>query len=162
MISPQARAILAEFPAPTADGLLNNYVASGSGPYDQNSFDTRIDYNAPHGFTVFGRFSLDYFSLSGVGTLGALGGVGFGPGGLNGISNVHNYSLATGFDKAIGTKWLTDVRFGWFRYNPQTAYSDAGTTPMSRFWCYGIKPRYTRYDRTFFLLFQRKRYKSGQ
>ena len=113
-------------------------MGAGSGPYDQNSFDTRIDYNAPHGFTVFGRFSLDYFSLSGVGTLGALGGVGFGPGGLNGVSNVHNYSLATGFDKAIGTKWLTDLRFGWFRYNPQTAYSDAGTTPMSDFGVPGL------------------------
>ena len=138
MISPQARAILKEFPAPTGPGLLNNYVGSGSGPYDQNSFDTRIDYNAPHGYTVFGRFSLDYFSLSGKGTLGALGGVGFGPGGLNGTSNVHNYSLATGFDKAIGTKWLTDLRFGWFRYNPQTAYSDASSTPMTGFGVPGL------------------------
>ncbi len=138
MISPQARAILAEFPAPGKSGTLNNYDGSGSGPYDQNSFDTRIDYNAPHGYTVFGRFSLDYFSLSGKGTLGALGGVGFGPGGLNGTSNVHNYSLATGFDKAIGTKWLTDLRFGWFRYNPQTAYSDAGTTPMTGFGVPGL------------------------
>ena len=132
-ISPQAVAVLSQFPAPTSGGLLNNFVGSGSGPYNQNSFDTRIDYNAPHGFNIFGRFSLDYFSLSGEGTLGLLGGVGFGPGGLNGTSNVHNYSLATGFDKAIGTKWLTDVRFGWFRYNPQTAYLDSNTTPMTGF-----------------------------
>jgi Carboxypeptidase regulatory-like domain/TonB dependent receptor len=138
MISPAARAILAEFPAPTKSGVLNNFDGSGSGPYNQNSFDTRIDYDAPRGFNVFGRFSLDYFSLSGKGTLGALGGVGFGPGGLNGTSNVHNYSLATGFDKAIGTKWLTDVRFGWFRYNPQTAYSDAGTNPMTAFGISGL------------------------
>jgi hypothetical protein len=138
MISPQAKAILAAFPQPNRPGLLNNYVGSGSGPYNQNSFDTRIDYNAPRGFNVFGRFSLDYFSLSGNGTLGLLGGVGFGPGGLNGTSNVHNYSLATGFNKAIGTKWLTDVRFGWFRYNPQTAYIDAGDTPMTTFGVPGL------------------------
>ena len=131
-ISAEAGKILALFPTPTTSGIItNNYVASGSGPYNQNSFDTRIDYNAPRGFNVFGRFSLDYFSLSGKGSLGVLGGDGFGPGGLNGTSNVHNYSLATGFNKAIGTKWLTDVRFGWFRYNPVTAYSDAGTTPMN-------------------------------
>ena len=129
-ISPAAGKILALFPAPTASGITNNFVASGSGPYNQNSFDTRIDWSAPRGFQVFGRFSLDYFSLSGQGGLGVLGGDGFGPGGLNGTSNVHNYSLATGFDKAIGTKWLTDVRFGWFRYNPQTAYSDASSNPM--------------------------------
>ena len=129
-ISPEAAKILAAFPKPTSSGVINNFVDSGSGPYNQNSFDTRVDYNAPRGFTVFGRFSLDYFSLSGAGSLGVLGGPGFGPGGLNGSSTVHNYSLATGFDKAIGTKWLTDLRFGWFRYNPQTAYSDASSTPM--------------------------------
>ena len=130
-ISPAAGKILALFPAPTSGGVINNFVGSGSGPYNQNSFDTRIDYNAPRSFTVFGRFSLDYFSLSGKGALGILGGPGFGPGGLNGTSKVHNYSLAAGFDKAIGTKLLTDLRFGWFRYNPQTAYSDGNTTPMT-------------------------------
>src|SRR5215469_7367119 len=132
-ISPQAAKVLAAFPTPTSSGVINNFIGSGSGPYDQNSFDTRFDYSAPHGYQVFGRFSLDYFTLSGAGTLGLLGGPGFGPGGLNGSSTVHNYSLATGFDKAIGTKWLTDVRFGWFRYNPQTAYSDANSTPMDGF-----------------------------
>ena len=57
LISPQAGAILAAFPAPTSGGINSNFVGSGSGPYNQNSFDTRIDYNAPRGFHVFGRFS---------------------------------------------------------------------------------------------------------
>jgi len=122
--------LLALFQTPTA-GVNNNFVASGAGPFNQKSFDTRIDYSAPRNYQVFGRFSLDYFSLSGKGGLGALGGNGFGPGGLNGSSNVHNYSLATGISKPIGNKWLTDLRFGYFKYNPQTAYSDAGTTPMT-------------------------------
>src|SRR5882724_9766014 len=122
--------VLALFPKatvtdPTSSNFLqNNFVSQGAGPFDQKSFDVRIDYSAPRNYQVFGRFSLDYFSLSGKGGLGALGGNGFGPGGLNGSSNVHNYSLATGVTKPIGTKWLTDVRFGYFKYNPQTAYSD--------------------------------------
>jgi hypothetical protein len=123
--------VLALFPTPTAAGVNQNFVASGAGPFDQKSFDTRIDYNAPHNYQVFGRFSLDYFSLSGTGGLGALGSYGFGPGGLNGSSNVHNYSLASGFTKAIGARWLTDFRFGYFKYNPQTAYSDANTNAMT-------------------------------
>lgn len=139
-ISPAAGKILAEFPNPNSTTsctkagvpcVINNFVGKGSGPYNQNSFDVRSDYSAPRGYNVFGRFSLDYFSLSGKGALGILGGPGDGPAGLNGTSTVHNYSLATGFNKAIGTKWLTDVRFGWFRYNPQTAYSDGNTTPMT-------------------------------
>jgi hypothetical protein len=129
--------VLALFPTPTVTSatdpnfLTNNFVASGAGPFSQKSFDTRIDYSAPHNYQVFGRFSLDYFTVAGTGGLGALGGAGFGPGGLNGISNTHNYSLATGFTKAIGAKWLTDFRFGYFKYHPQTAYSDAGKTPMT-------------------------------
>jgi hypothetical protein len=124
--------VLALFPAPTSSDLNNNFVSNGAGPYNQKSFDVRIDYSAPHNYQVFGRFSLDYFSLSGTGGLGALGGLGFGPGGLNGSSNVHNYSLATGFTKPIGAKWLTDFRFGYFKYNPQTAYSDASASPMDK------------------------------
>ena len=125
--------VLADFPTPTASGVNNNYVASGSGPFKQNSFDVRIDYSAPHNYQIFGRFSLDYFSLSGTGGLGPLGGFGFGPGGLAGSSNVHNYSLASGFTKSIGTRWLTDFRFGYFKYNPQTAYPDQTATPMTAF-----------------------------
>ncbi len=118
--------LLALFPTPVTGNLNANYVASGSGPFDQKSFDVRIDYSAPHNFQVFGRFSLDYFSLSGTGGLGALGGAGFGPGGLNGGSITHNYSLASGFTKPIGTTWLTDFRFGYFKYNPKTALLGRG------------------------------------
>jgi hypothetical protein len=137
-ISPQATAMLALFPAPTSGGVTNNLVTTGAGPFDQKSFDTRIDYSAPHNYAIFGRFSLDYFSLSGKGGLGALGGLGFGPGGLNGSSNVHNYSLATGFTKPIGPTLLTDFRFGYFKYNPQTAYSDASASPMDGFGVPGL------------------------
>jgi len=129
-ISQNVGNVLAEFPTPTGSGVNNNFVSTGAGPYNQKSFDTRIDYSAPHNYQVFGRFSLDYFSLAGLGGLGALGGLGFGPGGLDGNSNVHNYSLATGFTKPIGTRWLTDFRFGYFKYNPQTHYSDASKSPM--------------------------------
>jgi hypothetical protein len=132
LIGQNVGSTLALFPTPTAGGVNNNFVGSGSGPFDQKSFDTRIDYSAPHDYQVFGRFSLDYFSLSGKGGLGVLGSDGFGPGGLNGSSIVHNYSLATGVTKAIGAKWLTDFRFGYFKYNPKTAYSDGTQTPMDK------------------------------
>lgn len=133
LISQNVGNVLADFPTPTASGVNNNYVGSGSGPFKQNSYDIRIDYSAPRNYQVFGRWSADYFSLSGNGGLGPLGGFGFGPGGLAGSSNVHNYSLATGFTKSIGAKWLTDFRFGYFKYNPQTAYPDQNATPMTAF-----------------------------
>ena len=131
-VSPQAAAILGLFPAPQNGSLFNNYVSSGSGPFTQNSFDTRIDFAASSTLSVFGRFSLDYFKLSGVGSLGQLGGPGTGLLGLAGSSITHNYSLASGFTKTLSTSLLTDFRFGWFKYNPQTQKPDGGT-PMTNF-----------------------------
>lgn len=141
-LSPAAMAMLAAFPAPTNNGTcatsgdtgcLNNFVGAGAGPYNQNSFDTRIDFTANQSLSMFGRFSLNYFTLSGAPSLGAVGGVGFGPGGLAGSSNVHNYSLAVGATKTFSSTLLGDFRFGWFKYNPMTNKPDAGTTAMTNF-----------------------------
>ncbi len=132
-ISAQSAAILKLFRGPQTSGITNNYIASGSGNYTQNSFDTRIDFNAKPTVQVFGRFSWDHFHVEGLGSYGALGGVGFGPGGLAGGSNTHNYSLAAGVTKTISTSLLADFRFGYFKYNPNTFKPDAGTTPMTGF-----------------------------
>src|SRR5215471_6207254 len=132
MISPEAGKILALFPQPETSSIQNNFLGSGSGPFKQNSFDTRIDYAATSSVNVFGRFSLDYFSLSGTGTLGALGGPGSGLLGLAGSSVTHNYSLATGVTKTFSPSLLADFRFGWFKYNPQTQKPSSGQ-PMNGF-----------------------------
>jgi outer membrane receptor protein involved in Fe transport len=142
VVSPAALNMLAAFPAPTNSGTcalggplncLNNFVGAGAGPYNQNSFDVRIDYATSQSMTVFGRYSFNHFSLSGAPSLGAVGGVGFGPGGLAGSSIVHNYSLATGVTKTFSSSLLGDFRFGWFRYNPNTHKPDEGTTAMTNF-----------------------------
>ena len=143
MISPQAKNILALFPAPNApgdnNGTLNNYVAGGSGPYNQNAFDTRVDWTATQTINVFGRFSMSYFNLSGGPALGdAIGGTGFGFGGLAGESTIHNYNLATGITKTFSPTFLADFRFGWLHYNPQTEKFDAGTTPAIGFGIPGL------------------------
>jgi hypothetical protein len=131
-LSPAAVAILQALPAPATGTVLNNFTASGSGPFKQDSFDTRIDYAASSTVNVFGRFSLDYFKLSGKGIFGTMQGPGNGLLGLSGSSITHNYSLATGFTKTLSTSLLTDFRFGYFKYNPQTQKPDGGT-PMSDF-----------------------------
>ncbi len=131
-LSQAAVNVLAALPPPANTNVLNNYVGSGSGPFKQDSFDTRIDYTATSTVNVFGRFSLDYFKLSGSGVFGALQGPGNGLLGLAGSSITHNYSLATGFTKTLGASLLTDFRFGYFKYNPQTKKPDGGT-PMTTF-----------------------------
>jgi hypothetical protein len=131
-ISPAAAAILAQFPAPETGTVLNNFIGAGSGPFSQNSFDTRMDFAESSTLNVFGRFSLDYFTLSGKGLLGPVGGPGNGLLGLSGSSITHNYSLASGFTKTLSSSLLTDFRFGWFKYNPQTQKPDGGS-PMTSF-----------------------------
>ncbi|MGB8065206.1 MAG: TonB-dependent receptor [Candidatus Sulfotelmatobacter sp.] len=130
-ISPQAAAILALFPAPINSNAYNNYVGGGTGSFSQNSLDTRIDYAASQSVQVFGRFSLDYFNLSGKGVYGVLQGIGDGPGGLAGSSIVHNYSLSSGVTKTFSPTLLADFRFGYFKYNPNANKPDVGTTPMT-------------------------------
>jgi Carboxypeptidase regulatory-like domain/TonB dependent receptor len=125
--------MLAAFPSPTNGNSTTNFVGAGSGPYNQNSFDTRFDYATSPTINVFGRFSLNYFALSGAPSLGAVGGIGYGPGGLAGKSNVHNYSLATGVTKTFSSTLLGDFRFGYFQYNPLTAKPDVGVAAMTNF-----------------------------
>jgi Carboxypeptidase regulatory-like domain len=132
-LSPAALKILAAFPSPTNSSATTNFVGAGAGPYNQNSFDTRIDYAMRPSINIFGRFSLNYFTLSGAPSLGAVGGIGYGPGGLAGSSNVHNYSLATGVTKTFSSTLLGDFRFGYFQYNPLTNKPDAGADAMTAF-----------------------------
>jgi hypothetical protein len=125
-LSPVAVGILKLFPQPTTTDQRNNFLVSGSGPFHGNSFDGRGDYQAPGNLHIFGRYTRAYYSLTGSPALGIkLGGQGGGVGGLSGSSNIHNHSLAAGFDKAISTTLLTDFRFGWFKYNPHSEKPDA-------------------------------------
>ncbi|MFL6438552.1 MAG: TonB-dependent receptor [Terriglobales bacterium] len=137
-LSPQAINILKLFPQPTASGIQNNFIGSGSGPFNANSMDTRIDYNVTSSMQAFGRFSLARFDLSGKGVLGALGGVGNGLGGLSGSSITHNYSVASGITKTFSSTLLTDFRFGYFKYNPTTHKPDEGTAPATALGIPGI------------------------
>jgi len=126
ILSPAAVAMLKRFPAPVNNNVFNNFFGSGSGPFHQNAFDVRGDYQAPGNLHIFGRFSLANYSLTGSPNLGiGLGGPGSGLNGLSGSSNIKNRSLATGFDKAISSTLLTDFRFGWFKYNPHSIKPDA-------------------------------------
>ena len=135
LISPQARAILAFFPAPnsngSANGTQNNYIAAGAGPFTENAWDGRIDWVATPTINVFGRYSQQWFSVSGAPGLGQAGGLGLGSGGLAGSSIIHNYSVSVGVTKTFSQSWLADFRFGWMKYNPETHKFFEGTTPMS-------------------------------
>lgn len=127
-LSPQALALL-KLLAPYApnsggtphqsstDGLKNNYSASGTGLFNNNQWDVRVDDQISSGMHAFTRFSRFTDTLSGKTMFGDAGGPGFGIGGYGGVSTGANDSLAAGMDIAVNPKLLFDWRIGYYRYN---------------------------------------------
>ncbi len=127
-LSPQALALLkllqpyapntgGTVAAGSLNGLKDNYSASGTGLFNNNQWDLRVDDTISptmHAFTRFSRFT---DVLSGTTMFGAAGGPGFGIGGYGGVSQGANDSLAAGMDIAVNPKLLTDWRIGYYRYN---------------------------------------------
>ncbi|HEX4065661.1 MAG TPA: TonB-dependent receptor [Acidobacteriaceae bacterium] len=97
--------------------LKNNYSASGTGLFNNNQWDVRVDDAVSQNIHAFTRFSRFTDVLSGTTMFGAAGGPGFGIGGYGGVSNGADDSLAAGMDISVSPKLLTDWRIGYYRYN---------------------------------------------
>jgi len=96
-------------------GIINNYRAFGSGPFDTDQFDVRLDDHNSDRLHLFGRYTYFRSDLSGTPFFGAAGGLGFGSGGFAGTDTAHDQSLAAGGDYVVSQNWLTDFRFGWYK-----------------------------------------------
>jgi outer membrane receptor protein involved in Fe transport len=132
-LSPQAQALLNLIPLPNAAGrdrgTEDNYVASASETFDENSFNVRLDGRLSGNVNTFLRYSLGDFFRDGP--------TAFGPGGgqelvsLGGVSDVRNQSLAYGLDYTISPMMLADFRFGYFQYDVDVLPFDFGTRPAA-------------------------------
>jgi hypothetical protein len=97
--------------------IYNNYAGSGSGGFNTDQFDVRIDDQFSQLLHLFGRYTRFNSSLNGQPVFGAAGGPGFGLGNFAGTDTALDQSVAAGGDYALSARWLTDFRFGWFRLN---------------------------------------------
>lgn len=107
------------------NGLTNNYSASGTGIFNSDQWDARIDATLSQKVHAFARFSRFTDTLTGKTMFGNAGGAGFGIGGYGGTSNGANDSLAVGTDVALNSSLVTEVRLGYFRYNILTHKYDS-------------------------------------
>ncbi len=98
-------------------GINNNYTGNGSGPFNNNQWDERVDYTFNDKIHLFERFSRFTDTLTGPQMFGALGGPGLGYNNYGGDSKGANDSLAMGTDISLSATLLTDFRFGYYRYN---------------------------------------------
>jgi hypothetical protein len=132
-LSPQAQAILKLIPDPNAPGrdggTRDNFIASGSEAFRENSFNVRIDGRIRDGVNTFGRYSMGKFFRDGPTSFGTGGGQELVT--LGGVSDVKNQSLAYGVDYTLSPSMLADFRFGWFKYKVNVLPFDFGTTPAT-------------------------------
>jgi Carboxypeptidase regulatory-like domain/TonB dependent receptor len=113
--------------AGTLSSLQNNYAASGSGLFNNDQWDVRVDFQATQKIHAFGRFSRFTDTLSGTTIFGPAGGPGFGINNYGGTSVGANDSAAAGADIAVNATLLTDFRLGYYRYGINTSKFDQGT-----------------------------------
>ena len=116
-LSTPAINLLKLLPAPNsgaAGAITDNYVASGSGNFNNDQYDARGDYRSTAKLHLFGRYTRFTSNLNGGAYFGAAGGPGFANG-FAGSDNAAYQSLSSGADYSLSAKWLTDVRFGWYR-----------------------------------------------
>ncbi|MGA9998132.1 MAG: TonB-dependent receptor [Pyrinomonadaceae bacterium] len=128
-LSPQALNILKLIPLPSLPGTENNFTASGSELFNNDSFDVRIDNRSTSNLNIFGRYSFARFELNGPTALGAGGGRELVT--LGGSSKVRNQSLALGFDYTLNSTTVLDMRLGYFKYKVNVLPFDFGTSPAT-------------------------------
>lgn len=133
-LSPQAQNLLKLIPLPNIDGVTRdnpNYVGSGTIKFNEDLWNTRWDYFYSQRLQFFGRYSFADYRLDSPGIFGfAAGGRGFdeqAP--FAGVSRTRNQSVASGFNYSVNENWLTDFRFGWFRYRVNVDPGSSETTP---------------------------------
>ncbi len=113
------------------NGIQNNYNTSGSGPFNNNAWNERVDYTLSEKIHIFERFSRFTDSLIGGQIFGSLGGNGIGYNNYGGISTGANDSFAGGADIAISSTLLTDFRLGYYRYDIVDTKVDQTATPAT-------------------------------
>lgn len=136
-ISEPTKALLKLFPAPNVPAARDqpNYSGSGAVNFNDDAFNTRVDYYITSKLHTFGRYSFVNFKIFSPGIYGLAGGPGYDPSGgtsaFAGTSSSRNHSIAAGFDYAYKPSLFTDFRFGYFRYKVDVVPNGLETAPAS-------------------------------
>lgn len=133
----QVAALLKYLPLPNAPGdagapFRHNYAGTGSQAFNQNQWDTRIDYFINDKSSLFGRYTYAAFDQTAPGIFGLLtGGQALDNVNFAGISNVRDQSLAAGYTRTFSPTLVGDFRFGYLRIFQHVLPPDVGTHPAT-------------------------------
>ncbi len=143
-LNAEAVKLLSMLPAPNKTGTSSNYTATGTAPFNDDTFNTRVDYRVRDNFNVFGRYTYVRFTQTGKGAFGTLDGPGFLSGNATGKDLARNDSVAAGFDYVLSPTLSTDFRFAYFRYHIMNDKYDASNlTAATDLGLLGLNTGYT-------------------
>ncbi|HEX8139237.1 MAG TPA: TonB-dependent receptor [Pyrinomonadaceae bacterium] len=116
-VSAQARALLAQIPAPNQSGTFANFTTSGAGVFNGDQFNIRDDHYWSQNLHIFGRYSYAKYERTKPGAFGdVLGGPNLSGPRFGGSSQSRDISVAAGFDYTLSPTTVTDFRVGFFQY----------------------------------------------
>lgn len=97
-----------------ASQLANDFLGTGTLGYNRNTSDTRIDYVPSQYTTLFGKYSIEPFSVTDPQTLGAAGGGTF-DGGQPGAASGRIQNVGLGATHVFTPNMVLDADFGYTR-----------------------------------------------
>jgi Carboxypeptidase regulatory-like domain/TonB dependent receptor len=100
--------------AALAGQLVNNYNGAGTLSYNRNTSDSKITYNPSESTSIFGRYSVEPFSVTDPQELGAAGGGTF-DGGQPGAASGRIQNVGLGASHIIKSNLVVDADFGYTR-----------------------------------------------
>jgi Carboxypeptidase regulatory-like domain/TonB dependent receptor len=99
-----------------AGQLQNNYDAVGTYAYTKNSSDSKIDYVPTENSHIFGKYSIEPFSILDPQALGGAGGSTM-DGGQPGNTGGRIQNVGLGYSHVFGPNLVVDADFGFTRLN---------------------------------------------
>jgi hypothetical protein len=123
---PTSVKLLALLPMPNRNSdVQNNYIGSGSSPFNTNEADGRIDWKISEKNTIFGRYSYFWSYLQSPGVYGDVGGGNAIGGGAPATTNSKNQLLSINYTRTFTPSLLAEVRGGFAKFHLDEYQNDS-------------------------------------
>jgi hypothetical protein len=114
LLSPIASTVGTPTASQLLSGLSQDYVGSGTFAYNRNTSDSKITYLPNDNTTIFGRYSIEPFTVLDPQELGAAGGGTF-DGGQPGLGHGRIQNIGLGFSHVLTPTMVLDADWGYTR-----------------------------------------------
>jgi Carboxypeptidase regulatory-like domain/TonB dependent receptor len=114
LLQPVASKLATPSAASLSQGMANDYLATGTYAYNRNTSDSKIDYMPSEATHIFGKYSIEPFTINDPQGLGAAGGSTM-DGGQPGATAGRIQNIGLGVSHVIRASLVLDADFGYTR-----------------------------------------------